>query len=102
MNTNHKLRNYKCIVHQILRQLTTEGAQRAAVVQSTAAVVQNTAAVIAPRTETGTILDLGTGVMNGEEDKQQETDMTPEEVHKETKLTPAWRDEGLLCLGVAH
>ena len=77
MSTNHKLRTYKCIVHQILRQLTTEGAQRAAVVQSTAAVT-------APRTETGTILDLGTGAMNGEEEKQQETDVTPEEVHKET------------------
>ena len=76
MSTNLKLRTYKCIVYQILRQLTTEGAQRAAVVQSTAAVT-------APRTETGTILDLETEVVNGEGDKQQETDMTPEEVHKE-------------------
>ena len=47
-------------------------------------MVQSTAAVTAPRTETGTILDLETGVVNGEGDKQQEPDMTPEEVHKET------------------
>ena len=47
-------------------------------------MVQGTAAVTAPRTETGTILDLETGVVNGEGDKQQEPDMTPEEVHKET------------------
>ena len=46
-------------------------------------MVQSTTAVTAaPRTETGNILDLGTGGMNGEEDKQPEADMTSEEVHR--------------------
>ena len=77
----------QCIIRQILRQLTTEGPQRTTVVQSTTAVTA------ASRTETGNILDLGTGGMNGEEDNQQEPDMTSEEVRREQNhLQPASRE----------
>ena len=83
----------QCIIRQILRQLTTEGPQRTTVVQSTTAVTA------ASRTETGNILDLGTGGMNGEEDNQQEPDITSEEVHREQNhLQPASRGGGCCCI----
>jgi len=64
---------------QILRQLTAEGTQRSTTVARPAPT--------GTRTETGSILDLGTEGVNEEEGQQQVTETAPEEVQNEPNLS---------------
>ena len=62
-----------------MRQLTAEGTQRSTTVARPAPT--------GTRTETGSILDLGTEGVNEEEGQQQVTETAQEEVQNDTNLS---------------